>query len=368
LELRVNGLRALRLEPTANDFQHSNIVNVLNGSPANFITPGVYGATIAGGGAANFPPGFGGFSNKVVLGDFGTIGGGINNTISNGTYATVCGGQHNAALGGTATVCGGVDNVASGLDSTVPGGYNNTAAGDFSFAAGSRARANHHDSFVWSDSSAGPDLSTTAPYQFLIRAIGGVGIGLNNPASQLHVASASGNPQLQITQATTSDYARLRMNVLGSQFWEMDVSPGATPAISWWNTTLRMNLDFNGNLTTSGTVNGTSDRNAKEKFTAVSSRAVLDKVAALPISEWNFKNEPETRHIGPMAQDFYVAFSVGMDDKHIATVDEGGVALAAIQGLNQKLTEELKRRDAKNAELNQRLAALEKIIHHQESK
>ena len=68
-----------------------------------------------------------------------------------------------------------------------------------------------------------------------------------------------------------------------------------------------------------------------------------------------------------MAQDFYAAFSVGMDDKHIATVDEGGVALAAIQGLNQKLTEELKLRDAKNAELNQRLAALEKIIHHQES-
>jgi hypothetical protein len=129
-----------------------------------------------------------------------------------------------------------------------------------------------------------------------------------------------------------------------------------------------MNLDFNGNLTTSGTVNGTSDRNAKERFTDVSSRAVLAKVAAMPISEWNFKNEPATRHIGPMAQDFYAAFNVGMDDKHIATVDEGGVALAAIQGLNQKLAEELKRRDAKIAELNQRLAALENIIHHQESK
>jgi predicted nuclease with TOPRIM domain len=53
---------------------------------------------------------------------------------------------------------------------------------------------------------------------------------------------------------------------------------------------------------------------------------------------------------------------------------ERGVALAAIQGLNQKmdsenakLREELKRRDAENAELKQRLEALEKIIHHQKS-
>lgn len=40
-----------------------------------------------------------------------------------------------------------------------------------------------------------------------------------------------------------------------------------------------------------------------------------------------------------MAQDFYAAFNVGADDKHIAVVDEGGVALAAIQGLNQKVEE-----------------------------
>lgn len=41
-----------------------------------------------------------------------------------------------------------------------------------------------------------------------------------------------------------------------------------------------------------------------------------------------------TPHLGPMAQDFHAAFNVGMDDKHMATVDEEGVALAAIQGLN----------------------------------
>ena len=150
------------------------------------------------------------------------------------------------------------------------------------------------------------------------------------------------------------------MNVLGWPSWEMDVSSGPTPSISWWNSSLRMSLDFNGNLTTTGTVNGTSDRNAKEKFTSVSSRAVLDKVVALPISEWNFKNEA-TRHIGPMAQDFYAAFSVGMDDKHIATVDADGVALAAIKGLNEKMDSENAALRAENADLKRKAARLDEL-------
>ena len=37
--------------------------------------------------------------------------------------------------------------------------------------------------------------------------------------------------------------------------------------------------------------------------------------------------------MGPMAQDFSAAFGLGLDDKHINTVDADGVALAAIQGL-----------------------------------
>src|SRR6185437_706176 len=95
-----------------------------------------------------------------------------------------------------------------------------------------------------------------------------------------------------------------------------------------------------GNFSVSGTCTGnfnqSSDRNLKEKFTSINPLEVLNRVASLPITSWNFKADT-TRHIGPMAQDFYSAFNVGTDPKHIATVDESGVALAAIQGLNQKL-------------------------------
>ena len=89
---------------------------------------------------------------------------------------------------------------------------------------------------------------------------------------------------------------------------------------------------------------------------------VLKKVASLPITEWRYKAEKSARHIGPMAQDFYDAFKTGQDDKHITMVDEGGVALAAIQGLNEKLNEELKRRDDENAELKQQLVELKQLV------
>jgi hypothetical protein len=110
----------------------------------------------------------------------------------------------------------------------------------------------------------------------------------------------------------------------------------------------------------------TSDRRAKENFSSVSPQDVLAKVVALPVAEWNFKAIPGARHIGPMAQDFHAAFSLnGADDTTIATVDADGVALAAIQGLNQKVDEEMKRNRAKDAEiheLKQRLADLEKLL------
>ena len=117
-----------------------------------------------------------------------------------------------------------------------------------------------------------------------------------------------------------------------------------------------------GGLYVNGAFVSSSDRNAKENFMPVDPQSVLEKVAVLPLSEWNYKADTATRHIGPMAQDFYAAFAVGPDDKHITTVDADGVALAAIQGLNQKLADELKRRDVENAALKQRLERLERLL------
>jgi len=102
-----------------------------------------------------------------------------------------------------------------------------------------------------------------------------------------------------------------------------------------------------------------SDRGAKENIVPVDGVAVLEAVAAMEISTWNYRAQDETvRHMGPMAQDFHAAFGVGEDEKRISTVDADGVALAAIQGL-KRLADE---KDARIAQLERRIAELEKIV------
>ena len=95
----------------------------------------------------------------------------------------------------------------------------------------------------------------------------------------------------------------------------------------------------------------------------------MEKVSALRITRWNFKGDEATPHLGPMAQDFHAAFQLGTDDRHIATVDADGVALAAIQGLNQKVESEKQKAEierqtlrAENAELKTRLEKLERLL------
>jgi Chaperone of endosialidase len=117
-------------------------------------------------------------------------------------------------------------------------------------------------------------------------------------------------------------------------------------------------VNNNGNVQVQG-ISLTSDRNAKKNFSSINSLAILEKVARLPISSWTYKTDTNNlRHIGPMAQDFHKIFGLnGKDDKHISSIDEQGVALAAIQGLyqqNQKLTAQLKSLEARFAKLEQK--------------
>ena len=102
----------------------------------------------------------------------------------------------------------------------------------------------------------------------------------------------------------------------------------------------------------------TSDVNAKQDFKPVSATEVLEKVAALPIATWQFKEASTGRHMGPTAQDFAAAFGLGNTDTGIATVDADGVALAAIQGLNQKLEQ----KETEITELKGRLEKLEALL------
>jgi hypothetical protein len=67
-------------------------------------------------------------------------------------------------------------------------------------------------------------------------------------------------------------------------------------------------------------------------------------------------------NLGPMAQDFHAAFGLGENDCAIAAVDADGVALAAIQGLNEKMEQQLRAKEARLLAIEKELAALKYLV------
>jgi hypothetical protein len=197
-------------------------------------------------------------------------------------------------------------------------GYNVTADQDHTTAMGKFASNNGFaGTFVWSDGSAAASADTfrnTANNEFAARATGGF---------------------------------RFRTNLAG---------------------TTGCNLPAG-----SGVFNCTSSRATKENFLMVSGEDVLSKLRAVPVSSWNYISEGKsTRHMGPMAEDFYQAFNLGTGSASIGVQDLTGVSLAAIKALDQR-TNELQQKTveveqlrnqvnelrAMNNAIEQRLAALE---------
>jgi trimeric autotransporter adhesin len=401
LELKVNGARAFRLEPNATS------PSVIGGYAGNAVTSGVLGASIGGGGSslninrvaydygtvaggsnnlAGYSSAVGGGNTNTAIGNYATVGGGISNfagsswaTVGGGNsnkagadaggksfatvggggmnnaegeYSTIGGGQSNQASGGNctvgggqgnsaavdwctvgggqnnqavhflatvgggggnsalgfvSTVCGGGSNTASGYYASVCGGSGNTAAGDYCFAAGFHAKidAAHDGTFLFSDSN---DIAfnSAAANEFAARATGGVRF----------VTAINGT-----TGVPTAG---------------VQVAAGGT---SW---------------------SSISDRNAKKGFRPVDGEQVLDKLAQMPVTYWQYTWQPDNAVplIGPVAQDFVGAFYPGMDDTRISTQQSDGVHFAAIKALEQR-TRELRE---ENATLRDRLAKLEATL------
>ena len=238
----------------------------------------------------------GGSINAARTSSYATVGGGIGDTAS--AYAsTVSGGQSNTASNNYSTVSGGQGNTASGYGSTVGGGFDNVASGLYSYAAGRRAKANHNGSFVWADQTDS-DFASTDSNQFNVRASGGTRIFSNTALTTGVTLSAGGGAWVMVSDSTVKRNIRL-----------------------------------------------------------VDEFDILEKVASLPISRWNYETQsPDIEHIGPMAQDFYAIFGVGEDERGISTLDPDGVSLAAIKALlkkNNLLAEEMKK-------LRDRIEKLEK--------
>jgi trimeric autotransporter adhesin len=342
-------------------------------------------------------------SFNTAVGEF-ALGGNPGNTT----------GSENTATGWEALTYNmtGNDNTGDGFNALAQLGYTNDAGGTNNIALGHLAGYNYtgNESSNIDIGNAGVvgENNTihigTQGVQTTATIAGNVGIGTNSPGELLEVAGANATIRVRnqndpVGGFIGDTYYALQLGMYNAtnitegvlsvgekrSFFGCAYQTGQVGSLSsdYGSPSFRNVLDDgSGNLTVAGKVgigSGTStptyplqmasgaycsaagvwtsvsDRNVKEDFTSIKPAEVLAKVAALPITQWKYKVEPNgIKHLGPVAQDFYSSFGLGDNDKAIGTVDESGVALAAIQGLNQKLNE-------KDAEIEKLKAKADKV-------
>jgi hypothetical protein len=278
LTMRVNNYTSLRIAPAFFESGSRAASNFILGHPNNSIAENLRAATISGGGNP--------FNPNEITANYATISGGQGNTVA-GNGATVGGGGNNDAGGEHATIGGGSVNEANGEYATIAGGIFNRANGDFSMAAGARATALHEGTFVWADNSSVNSFSSTGANQYLIRAVGGVGIGTDTPSSELTVNGEVDADAYQANTALGSNdspgngriysdnvvYAWARVNADGSvvesfgcdvnrQFtgtytvtYKTPLASGSAPVVNAISANDVVVATVSGNLVTSCTVN-----------------------------------------------------------------------------------------------------------------
>ena len=243
--------------------------------------------------------------HNTIATAFGSFSFGDAITVS-GTDATGFGNA--STISGTAGFSAGASNLCSGFGCTTIGftntatgqgsvaiGYRVTADADYAVALGHRASANGRTgAFVIGDQSTTDSIEASANNQFSARYAGGYRL---------------------YTNATTTTGMQL---AAGGSSWTV-----------------------------------ISDRNRKQDFLAVDGESILNRVRALPVSTWRYRDEEDrtTFHIGPMAQDWHLAFGFTTDDGVINMSDFDGVNLAAIQALEARTTHQARQLEAQEARL-----------------
>jgi hypothetical protein len=358
-------------------------------------------ATVAGG------------DQNSAIGPDSFVGGGNFHTASGSGASAIVGGNTGTASGLNSFIGGGNNNTASGDNSAVLGGANNVAAGQWSVAMGRRAKANFDGSMVLADSQ-NSDIASAAVNQLSLRfqngvrlndlpmffrtgvdvnhglgwtnSFGGfsfdgpalwgysggvlgtrnggdkgvlrwnnsgyVGINQGSPASPLHVkqtADGSVNGGIKLEKADGA--STWRIYVYTDNDLVFDASSG--PAFFYIR-------DQDGYTAIS------SDRRLKKDILPMDS--MLDKVMALKPVTFRYKKNDSSKPVsfGFIAQDVEEVLpelvDVKKDIKHINYGALLPITIEAIQGLNKKLDETVKQKDAEIQAMRTEMQELRKMV------
>jgi hypothetical protein len=192
-----------------------------------------------------------------------------------------------------------------------------------------------------------------------------VGVGNPAPATTLHVMRSDGTARLRVEETSAAPVARTllelvddgapAMTLQGAQGgWTLD----AAQALAMGSNLAAagtLQLADNGDLVISGSLSQGSSRALKQAIDAVAPARVLEKIVALPLYAWQYRADAgAARHVGPMAEDVFAAFGLGVGARSLAPGDVAGLAIAATQALQAELA-------ARDAELDALLARLDTL-------
>jgi hypothetical protein len=258
--------------------------------------------------------------NQVIADGYGSFAYGDQVTV---TSTAAVGLGYALTVSGVAGFSAGAQNVCSGFACTAIGytvraggqgsvalGYRTTANNDYSVAIGYRASNNTHTgTMAMGDESTTDSVRNQADNEFRIRYNGGIRLRVSTAANG-NTPGAGGNVGCDLTVAVPS-----------------------------WTCA--------------------SSRTLKENFQPVDGEDVLTRIRGIPITTWNMiGGGPEVRQMGPVAEDFYAAFPLGLGETTIGMGNIDGVNLAAVKALEARTVHLQQQLDDRTA----RVQALEALL------
>src|SRR4051812_8949072 len=249
------------------------------------------------------------YGNQVTVSS--TVGVGFGSAVTVSGTAGFSSGAQNVCSGFACTAIGYT--VRAGGQGSVALGFRTTANNDYSVAIGYRASNNTHTgTMAMGDESTTDSVRNQADNEFRIRYNGGIRLRVSTAANG-NTPGAGGNVGCDLTVAVPS-----------------------------WTCA--------------------SSRTLKENYLVVDGEDVLSRIRTLPITTWNMiGGERSVRHLGPVAEDFYHAFGLGLGETTIGLGDIDGVNLAAAKALEVRtaeLRQQLNQRTAEVAALRGEVAGL----------
>ena len=194
---------------------------------------------------------------------------------------------------------------------------------------------------------------------------GDLGVDDNSPGHTLSLGQSTATTKLALYESdvdpnnnyglgVTSGTFRFNLGNPNARYAFFDAPGGSANEI--------FTIKGNGEVKVNGGVVHSSDRNRKQNIQDMDYEKILQNLMKMPVYSWQYKGN-DRRHIGPMAQDFHVAFGLGNDDTVISSIDADGVALAAIKALlaqHKLLNESIRQLQEKVDSLNVALQKLQR--------